>query len=177
MRYGLTDCIVEHIFDNLGISLQRTASLRDLAFQLQDTIQYQEDDEVYGENAHATLYGAEFSIEKSKFRMLLADFNSNETNSEYALVVKLEGSPTYGCYLYVDNAIGDPEDGFICFAAKPNTWVKASVAIQATFLAGMENLREINSSWIKPKKYQDLLQELKSFYEYQNNINDKRDEA
>lgn len=170
MRYGLTDCIVEHIFDNLGISLQRTASLRDPVFQLKETIEY---DDVY----QAPLYGAEFTIEKSHFRMLLADFSDSETYSEYAMVIKLTGSPTYGCYLFIDGAIGTPEDGLICFAAKPNTWLKASISIQATFLAGMENLREVNTSWTKPKKYQDLLEELKSFYEYQNNINDKRDEA
>lgn len=170
MRYGLTDCIVEHIFDNLGISLQRTASLRDPVFQLKETIEY---DDVY----HATLYGAVFKIEKSYFRLLLADFSDNETNSEYALVIKLEGSPTYGCYLFIDEALGEPEDGLICFATKPNTWIKASVAIQATFLAGMENLREVNASWTKPDKYLDLLEELKSFYDYQNNINSEGNEA
>lgn len=162
----LTDCIVNHVFDNLGITLLTKTSFRSPLFKLQDSIEYDDEN-------HALLYGAEIKIENSMFRMLLADFSEDETYSEYAMVMKLEGCPSYGCYLRVDGATGDPEDGLICFSNKSNVWFKSNVGIQATFLAGMENLRDVNATWNKLSKTTDLIEELKSFFEYQNDINNK----
>lgn len=165
MKYGLADCIVNHIFDNFGITLKTTFSIKNNYFLLNEKITFMNE---LGDEQIANLWGTQVSIDKSNFRIMVADFSNSDF--EHALIIKLDGCPTYACYLAIDEVTGDPSDGLISFSLQKNNWLKANASIQGTFLSGMESLKDITGSWEQILKYDDLIEELKSFIEYHDGI-------
>lgn len=153
----ITNAIVNHIFENLGVTLKNKVSIKNDSFLTNERIEYTDED---NNSSETLVWGCETTIESSKFIILLTEFPDNE----YFLITKLENCPTYGCHL---NPGGDCIVGF---ALNPNNWLKANVAIQANFLAGMENLKDISSGWIKLKENKSFFDELRSFVEYQGNL-------
>lgn len=158
MTDRLTNSILLHIFDNLGITSTNRVSLLSKSFQLSDTIRLENED---GNFEDIYLYGAQISIDKSKFKILCGNF-SNQAK-ELVLICKLDNCPTYACYLSIEH---EPYEGMIAFALKEKAWLVSNTYIQATFLAGMENLKEVGAVWNQIEKYYDLVDEIKSFIEY-----------
>lgn len=158
----ITNCIVHHIFDNFGLTKELSSSLKNDKFLLEEVIEYFDSEE---KEKHANLYGASIEIERTKFRILVADFSGKDL--EFAMLVKLENCPNYACYLGLDSETGDIYDGLIAFSYEFKNWLPTTVGIQATFLAGMENLKEVVAIWDPLENYQEMIEELKSFVEYQ----------
>lgn len=167
MRPNLTDCIINHVFDNLGLTLQTKVSLKNDKFLINDEIEFIDED---GNDAAAKIWGCQVKIDSANFRLLVVDFLNNSL--EHALIIKLDDCPAYACYLAIDEATGDGHSGLICFSLSANAWLRANIAIQGTFLSGMENLKDITGNWDRLLKYEDLLQELKSFIEYHENFSE-----
>lgn len=164
----LTDQIILHIFNNLGITSHTTLSLNSDSFLLSKTIAFQN---LEGNSQQAPLWGAEISIDKIKLRLLLADFS--EGDKELILIVKLDNAPSYGIYIshnssdFFEEII--PNEAFILFSLKENEWLITNTYIQATFLAGMEQLQDISASWSRINKFDDMISNVKSLIEYHNN--------
>ena len=91
-------------------------------------------------------------------------------STENFVVIKLDGQPAYGCYLTSAPASGGigilAWDGFIATELKSKAWIPATTYIQATFLAGMEQLRDLTSKYDKSSNIDELFILLKEFIAY-----------
>lgn len=170
MNEKLTNYIISHIFDNLGLTMDKKISVKDNRFKLEETIEFVDN---LGRDDIAFFYGAEVDIDGAKFRVLTVNLSTSteghnyHQDQEFSIVIKLDNCPAYACSLGIDTTTGEPYDGIVCFSLNPNVWLKANIAMQGTFLSGMENLKDIAGSWQKLGKHNDLVEELKSFLVYQ----------
>lgn len=159
----LTNEILLHVFNGLGITKSVDVSLISDSFLLPKQIKFKVLDE---DLIVVKLWGAQITIDKSRLRLLCGDFSMD--TKELALVIKLDNCPSYGCYL----SFQDIKDSFIVFSLKDNEWLMANTYVQATFLAGMEQLRDIGTVWNTLSKYDDLVENIKSLVEYHDTISD-----
>ena len=170
----LTAEIAFHILANLGVlssnfvNVETTKSLIDKNYLLPEKIIYQQDDQTINKN----VFGCQVSITNNKdFKLLLADCTMDKNNPEYGLLVQLKGSPTFGVHLIQDHnyELNDllSLQAIIAVNSDKKHWIPCSTYLQATFLAGMEQLRDLGSGWKKCDNYKDQYQLLLSFIKFQ----------
>lgn len=157
MNKELIKQIVLHIFYGFSIlpskfiNNENSVSLRDSKFRFNEKlIFYSEEDEIKN-----NIYGCQLYIEGQTMNILLGDCSVSE--KEYCLLVSLKDSPYYGLYL--------SNNPSICFSMDGEVWSNCSTYLQATFLAGMEQLRESRAKWNKCDN-EDLVKTMKKFIEY-----------
>lgn len=157
MNPKLTKEIVKHIYNKLGIGsdLNKFYSILDNKFLLKDKICLIGEDDNTIEN---NIWASQLTYDDKKIRILVANCGIEEI--EYCIVVSLEGIPSYGCYLSFDE-----EDSIICYSLS-DKWSNASIYLQANFLAGMEQLKEVVGEWEVCKDVIDLKKNILSFIEY-----------
>lgn len=169
----LTNQVVIHIMDNLGIINLNDKSPTTDAFLIPKTLPFEDSD---SKVRNAKLWGGELDISNSKMRFLFADFSESRLERDLFLVVRLDNSPAYAAYLsydmddYFDDL--EPFDSMIAFSLTPNCWLQSNVYIQAMFLAGMEQLRDVSGTFSKISRYDDLVENLMSFIKYQDSLED-----
>lgn len=154
----LTNSIVEHILTNLGFMDQRTHSLLAEPLKTDTYIAVQEEEQ----EIRYPVYACETHITQTKIVMAGVIFsdNTNSTNpSDMAVIVNIEDCPTYGCYL-------SQGEGIIAFTIKDNTWMEANTFLSATFLAGMENLRDVVQPYTQCQDIKPMHQALITFLKY-----------
>lgn len=160
----LTNQIVKHIFDNLGLTDNRQVSL--LQFLTDKTIQFSSDgkDE---EISSSQIWACQTVINNVRFRMMSTSFPDIE-ETETIFISKLDNCPTYGCSLITGS---NPSflEGHIGCKMNEESWVPTTIFIQATFLAGMEQLKDISGSFAKCSDNTDLVDDLKSFIAFKEN--------
>jgi hypothetical protein len=147
----LTDEIVKYVFANLGITEVRKVSVKDNMFKSDKTISFIED----SDNPPRTVpvFACRTKVGDKKLEIVSVVL----TPSESAVLVRLEGCPMYGAYFWMG-------DGRIGVCIKDH-WVKASMFVQASFLAGMEQLKEVGYPFEPMKKFDDMYDALKKFLE------------
>jgi hypothetical protein len=179
MNNRLTEEIANHIFANLGVlpsnfvSQSMTRPLTDKQFLLPEKLTFEVDDQTFRKN----VYGCQASLGAKEFKMLLADCTQDRKLPEYCLYIQLKDSPAYCVYL-LSNKL-DPEvdsEVMIALTMDGQHWMPCSAYLQATFLAGMEQLRDIPSTWVQLQDYQDNYQQLLSFIKYHQLYNEALDE-
>lgn len=160
----LTNHIIKHVYNNLGLNrdLKMPVSLKNYSFLLEETIDFNDE----SGDLSAQVWGAQIEIENAKFKIVVTDLS--EDFIEHAMLIKLDGCPTYACYLSEDpdDSSATLQFGDISFSLKEDQWLKSSIGIQATFLAGMENLRDITGQWSALKQTKYIVEELKSYIKY-----------
>ncbi len=164
MPNNLTNEILLHVFSNLGVVVPTKVPLQSSTFLLPETISLDFDD---GEKK-LKLWGTEVDINSKKLKMLLTDLTDNKNEKEYALVVQLDDCPAYGCYLCLESTVIDknvPRHGLIFFSLQENTWVATNTYLQASFLAGMEQLKDVLSTWNKSSDNESMVNEMKALVE------------
>lgn len=164
MQSNLTNEILLHVFDNLGLVLPRQTSLKNDYFLTSAAIDLVEDDK----DKHLKIWGAQVPVAAGKFQMLLTEMKTHSQEQEYFLVSQLDDCPMYGCYILLESPIQgriEPRHGEILFSLKDNAWLPTDIFIQATFLAGMEQLKDLLTSWT-PVTDHSLLAPLKTFTDY-----------
>lgn len=167
---SLTDAIAEHILYYLGATNPFFAgnSITNEKFLTKHQIEFVDDQ---GITEQANIWSCETTINHSKFRMMCARFTCNHTKDEdedIAVVIKLPDCPTYG--LMSTHSQGKSFDSFIACEIKEKTWVGTTTYIQATFLAGMEQLKELSVAYTKCESTEDLFTSLKEFINYRNSF-------
>lgn len=166
MNKQLTDQIVKHIFNNLGITLNLKNSIRNNNYLLNVKLETSE------EPFFLPIWGAEVLIEKSKFQLLFTDLsvkpNEDEWLYDYILLVKYENSPLFGLNLIFNT--DEIESSLISVSFNEDVWLNTNISVQANFLSGMENLKEVTSIWNKSSE--DLVKHLKPFIEHCNFISE-----
>jgi len=144
----LTIEIIKHIYKKLGLlqNLNKFYSILDDKFLLDKKISLIDED---NNTIHNSMWCLQLNYEDKKIRLLAVNCSlSNEP--EYALLVSLDDAPTFACYLS-----SDENDGVISYFVN-NNWSQASVYLQANFLAGMEQFKEIFGEWKVCEKFDDL---------------------
>jgi hypothetical protein len=183
MNNKLTEQIILHILSNLGvlpatfIDQEATQSLFDKQFLLSEKLSFEVED---GEVLRKNIYGCQISVTDSKeFKMLLADCTQDNDLPEYCLLVQLKESPTFGIYLLFNQLVSDPPDpeAMIAVSADQKHWMPCSPYLQATFLAGMEQIRDLGFGWNKCSEYQDQYQQLLSFIKFHSKFYEVEDEG
>ena len=157
----LTNEILLQIFSNIGAVVPTKVSLKSPSFKLNTTIDLEDEF-----NTKISLWGAEVKLDNSKLRLLLADLTEKNDlhNKEYALVVSLQDCPAYAAYLLLESTVVDkniPRHGKIFFSLEDSNWLSTSIFLQASFLCGMEQMKEVPSVWNKMTDEQDLIEGMK----------------
>jgi hypothetical protein len=162
----ITNAIVKHIFKNLGIFDDVPISIKNETFLTSEQISYSSDD---GEKT-APVWACQTSVEGKKLSMICTSLiipgEDHIDDTENFVVVKLAGQPAYGCYLLSAGFGTFIEAGFIATELKPKTWIPTTTFLQATFLAGMEQLRDLTSKYDAISSPEELFTLLKEFIVY-----------
>lgn len=175
MNEKLTEQIAYHVLANLGvlpstfINVDQTQKLLDKQFFLQEKISFETEE---GDLLQKNIYGCQVSVTNQKeFKMLLADCTQEKNVPEYALIIQLKDSPMFGVYLIFNRLVEDPPEAESMIAVNTDKkhWIPCTIYLQATFLAGMEQLRDLSFGWGKCKDYKELYEHLLSFIKFHDN--------
>ena len=100
--------------------------------------------------------------------MLLADCSQEKNVPEFALTIQLKDAPTFGVYLIYNKLVEDPPyaEALIAVNTDNKHWIPCNTYLQATFLAGMEQLRDLTFGWVKIKDYAAQHAQLLSFIKF-----------
>lgn len=178
MNLQLRELIVKHVLANLAIipstfvSLDKSKSLKTKEFLLNDKISFMASDSKLVENK---VWGCQFSAEQQELKILLADCSIDPNIPEYAVLIHLKNQPMYGIYL-VNSDVIDSE-ALIAVSLNGKEWLECSTYLQATFLAAMENIKELGFSWTKCSSYKEQLISLLSFIKFHTNVYGELDEG
>jgi hypothetical protein len=176
MNTKLTEEIAYHVLANVGIlpssfvNYGATKSLKDPQFLLPEKVNFQTSE---GETINSNVYGCQISITNSKdFKLLLADCKQEESIPEYALLIQLQDAPAFGVYLAFNRMVEDPppSEAMIAVSTDNKFWMPCTTYLEGTFLAGMEQLRDLGTGWKKCSKYQTQYQQLLSFIQFHSNF-------
>lgn len=167
MNFKLMEEIIKHVYSNLGIidptsinmvNWNKSNSILSNDFKLIEKYSLLFDD---GTSEDKNIWGCEFSNTENKLTLLVTDCSTSSIK-EYALLIKLDDSPAYGCYLIYD----DNHCPMIAFNITDNKWYACSTYLQSNFLSGMEQIRELNLVPKKTKATEDLINLFKSFLSF-----------
>ena len=186
MNQKLVEEICRHILSNLGvitsdfIDQKQTKSIIDnKLFILPETLTFETVD---GKTFTNHIYGCQISVSDSKeFKILFADCSQEEDVPEYCLITQLKDSPTFGIYL-IDNLscsafVDLNTEALIAVNVDEKHWMPCSTYLQATFLAGMEQLKDLGFGWSQCSSYQNLYDQLLSFVKFHNSLFGETDEG
>ena len=171
MNQKLTEEIVYHILANMGIfptdfvNKEFTKSILDKQFLLPEKITFEGTSGVISKE----VYGCQISIANSKdFKILLADCTQEKDIPEYCLFVQLKDAPAFGVYLIFNRLVDDQSDceAMIAVNTDKKFWIPCTMYLQGTFLAGMEQLRDLGYGWTKCTEYKTHYEQLLSFIKF-----------
>jgi hypothetical protein len=154
MNKNLTNSIVNHIFANLlvipsdFINIDKSKSLISKEYLLNKKLVFEEEGNVFNNN----IWGCQMSTGDQTFKLILADCTGSSNELEYCLLIVSTDLPTYGCYL----ASSDLEENNSLISVSMDAgknWMPCKTYLQATFLAGMEQLKEMVLNWNKCQDY------------------------
>lgn len=164
MNKELTNQIIRHIYQNLGIKTTNQSknkfSILNQNFLLKKKIKF--------EGIDQNIWGIQFEIEKGAYLQVAAADCSQNNFPEYAIMVALQDTPSYACYLaYQELAPPDLEIDrpMIACQVKDDIWTEASMYMQSSFLCGMEKIRDIPAPFSKLKQ-ESIADKLTSFVEF-----------
>lgn len=175
MNYELMGSIIKHIMANLAIisstfvNLDKSKSLMTKEYLLTNKLSFQNEN---FETVNNNIWGCQISTGEQELKFLLGDCGSQDQNLlEYCLIVQLKNSPAYGLYIVYDNYINEISNDECLIAVTLNNkdWLSCSTYLQATFLAGMEQVREAGLNWSKCVYYKTQYELMLSFIKHYHN--------
>jgi len=183
MNKKLTEQIVYHVLSNLGViassfvNKETTKPIIDKQFLLSEKLSFEDEE---GETIRKNVYGCQLSVADSKeLKMILGDCTQDKNFPEYCLVVQLKDAPAFGLYVVVSPTTSERVDSEVLIAVSTdnNYWMPCSTYLQATFLAGMEQIRDIGFGWTKITNHDSLYKQLLSFIKFHHNFYGDTDEG
>jgi hypothetical protein len=173
MNKFLRETIVKHIFANFAIipssfvNLNNSKSLMDKDFILQDKIPFIDINNNLSKNK---VWGCQISSEQQEVKILLGDC-SQDNIKEYALIIQLKNAPIYGVYLICDDV---DSEALIACSLNGKEWLECQTYLQATFLAGMEQIKDVGLAWTKCSNYKDQFEMLLSFIKFHDSVYEEK---
>ena len=177
INFNLTEEIIKHIFSGLliinseYINSKVSNSLVNNSFSLKEKIKIETEDGIIKGN----VYGCQASIGDKEIKILLGNCSQDKNILEYCLLLHLQDAPMYGLYLVIaDNIDADP---LISTSLDGKSWMVCSTYLQATFLAGMEQLKDYNFNWVKVQSYDYEFEGIISFLQHYNDFYGENNEG
>jgi hypothetical protein len=166
MNIELLQQIVRHVFASFGIIRAgfklNGKSLSSPEYLLPDVISF----EIDGEIKRNKTWGCQLSSADNELKVLLADCSETEgDNKDYALLIQLKNCPAYGLYWTQDKRSKIPGEPLIACSVDTG-WLECNTYLQAMFLAGIEQTKDIGLVWNKCQDYKKQLDLLKSFIQF-----------
>ena len=171
MNKYLREEIVKHIFANLGVvsssfvNLKLSKSLNSDEFVLKHTLTFEDDN---GQSVRNKVWGCQISADVQEIKILLGDCSQYENVPEYAVIVQLKNAPAYGVYL-----ICNPEvdaEALIACTLNFKDWMECNTYLQSTFLAGMEQMRDLGLAWNKCTDCDSQFKLLQDFIKFHSKV-------
>ena len=167
--------IVRHVFSNFGVipskyvNSEKTRSLMTKEWAVPETLSFEDEDGIISENK---IWGCQLSADVQEIKVLLADCTQDRESPEFCLLVQLKNAPAYGIYLDFNSSFIESSDSacLLSYSMDGKTWVDCNTFIQATFLAGMEQIRETGFAWQKIANYKAQHQLLVNFIKHHSDI-------
>jgi hypothetical protein len=155
MNKTLMEHIAYHILSGFGAtsslyidgSIYR--SLISKEFLLDQEILFKNEE---GEIVNNPIYGCQFSLSQKEFKILLGDCSQDKKVPEYCLIVHLTDNPAYGLYMVCDPSVDS--EALIAVSVNDKDWMPCNTFLQATFLAAMEQLKDVAVGCAKCNNYQ-----------------------
>lgn len=173
MNPNLRAEIIKHVFANFGVIPadyvnEKTRSLSSKEYLISEKLSFEDESGVIQNK----VWGCQLSADIQEIKILLADCTQEENHPEYCLLVQLKNAPSYGLYLNFDEFLGRQTNSsyMIAYSLDSKLWMECSTFLQATFLGGMEQIRETGFAWNKITNYQSQYQTLVSFIKYHSSI-------
>jgi len=170
MNFSLRDAIVKHVLCNFAIlpssfvKLGGTKSLMNKDFLLEEKIPFTNEDGSVSKNK---IWGCQIAAESQELKILLGDCSQEDGVSEYGLLVSGKGIPSYGIY-FVDH--NQNNESLIACTLDGKDWLECQTYLQATFLAAMEQIKDVGSNWSKCTSYKDQHTALLNFIKFHNMV-------
>jgi hypothetical protein len=178
MNRVLLEEIVKHIFSNfavypsLYVDFNKSKSLMRNEYLLSDKLTFESE----GEDSQNSIWGCQLSADTQELKVLLGDCSLTKNLPEMAMVIQLKNLPFYGLYLVGQEQFDpatqieppefiDPEPMIAC-SLNGKDWMECNTFLQATFLAAMEQVRDVGLTWSKCSNYKDQHSALLSFIRY-----------
>lgn len=182
MNQKLTEQIAIHVLSNLGVlpssfvNIDQTKSIIDKQNLLPEKLTFEVEG---GQAIRKNVYGCQVSVADKEFKLLLADCTQEKNVPEYCLVIQLKDAPVFSVYLIFNQLVEDQiePEAMIAVNTDKKHWVPCTTYLQATFLAGMEQLRDIGFGWTKCSNYQELYAQLLTFIKFHDNYFGAEDEG
>ena len=183
MNQKLTEQIAYHILANLGVlpadfvNKEVTKPIMDKQFLLNEKLAFEGEN---GSTIRKNIYGCQVNVADNKeLKMMLADCTQDKDYPEFCLLVQLKDAPAFGLYLIATQFAEERVDPEVLIAVSTdnNYWMPCSTYLQATYLAGMEQVRDVGFGWVKVNNYEKLYQQLLSFVKFHHNLYGAADEG
>jgi hypothetical protein len=183
MNKRLTEQIVHHVLANLGVlpadfvNPEITKAINDKQFLLPEKVSFESED---GTTLRKNIYGCQVNIADTKeFKMMLVDCTEEKDLPEFCLLVQLKDAPLFGMYLIFSGQSSDPVDSeaLIAVSTDKQHWMPCSTYLEATFLAGMEQIRDLGFGWTKISNYSDMHKNALSFIKFHHGFYGELDEG
>lgn len=172
MNIQLTHSIAHHILASLlivssdFINFDKTKSLSSKEYLLDKKLILEED----GSSFQNNIWGCQISTSEQGIKLLVANC-STSSGEEYCLIVSSSNLPVYGVYLA--NSDLDNNNSLISVSADDGkSWMVCKTYLQATFLAGMEQIKDIALRWNKCQDYEKEFEMIKSFLNHREQISE-----
>jgi hypothetical protein len=183
MNKQLTSQIINHIFSNLLIinasdfNINKFKSIKSTEHLLPETISFAGDSA--DEETINKIWGIQLSIDGQKLKMLLANCSVDPNILEYALLIKMQDTPAYGVYGSYNKDYNNfvIEDPLIAVCMDNQNWMQCNTYLQATFLAAMENIKDLPYTLEKCQDYKAEYNSLLSFIKYYDFLYEDNDEG
>lgn len=152
----LQDHIIEYIIRNMF-------EIKKDEFKLKEKF---ECENYFGDAIKAPVWMIEGKIGTDKFQACLCELsNDYGVLQEFILLTKLEDSPTYASY-WSNDIEDEMVQSTLSYSTQENVWMPTNTYLQATYLAGMESLKDVLVEWKLPSDISVLNNSLKSFYNH-----------
>lgn len=175
MNRHLTEAMVEHIYESFSIMPSDFINLNsrpliNAAYLLTNKLRFEMD----GQLVQHSVWGCQVNVGGKDFKVLLGDCSDN--THAFAMVVCGKDLPTWGLYLRFDEEAKEAMIGCSVANDKNNSWLEASTFLQASFLAGMEQLRDSGLPWVQLTEHKEEFQRLLSFIKFHTATYEVKDE-
>jgi hypothetical protein len=164
MNTILTQEIIKHIFFNLGITNNNNVSLKNNNYLLNEKLSFIIDN---GKIVNNNIWGCQFDINQQTLKILLGDSSLYKKELEYCAIIHLSGSPTYGLYLSLNNEF---DDAMIAYSLNGNEWLQCNTYLQATFLAAMEQIKDVFITQQPLLNFKEEYQSMLNFVKYHSEV-------
>jgi len=172
MNLILREEIVKHVMSNFQIipsdfvNSDKSRSLMSPDLLLENKLKF--------ENNDKNIWGCKLLLDKQEFKILVGDCTQDKKYPEFCIITQLEGTPAYGLYLVYNE---DDSEALIACSLDGKTWMECNTYLQSTFLAGVEQIRDIAVPWEKCKEYKDQYDMMVSFIKYHTSMYEEKDEG